>query len=283
VTQDKDRGSLGDERGLRSLDGGRAALGRVTTNSLPSGASDDPTYDSYVGGMPRLRLVQPERSLLGQAAEALVPPGRSLSRRPENRSARRGGLGVIGPDRVLRSPVSGAGGSDVGALTHALVSTHAPLLDGGLPSDVLARMNEFARALVDANPNRRRVVATEAVGLAYRYLTELAPAPPWRLLGVEFETGRGPVDVAWVHKGDDRVLFDELKTTRIATRKVPTSWSKQVSRYTAAGVEKYGVAFAGVRLLPINAIHLARLSRSSDFWVPVAPTPDDPFRRRSGS
>ncbi|MGY1615913.1 hypothetical protein ACI797_04155 [Geodermatophilus sp. SYSU D00691] len=142
-------------------------------------------------------------------------------------------------------------------------------------------MTEVARGLVKANPNRRRVVAAEAVSLAYRYLTQLAPQTPWRLHGVEFETGQGPVDVAWIHETDGRVLFDELKTTRIATRKVPTSWGSQIRRYTTAGVGRYGAAFAGVRLLPINAPHLARLSQSSAFWVAIAPTPGDPFRLRS--
>ncbi|RBY92679.1 hypothetical protein [Blastococcus sp. TF02A-30] len=139
-------------------------------------------------------------------------------------------------------------------------------------------MTAMAKALLDANFNRRRVIATEAVSLAYRYLSALAPAPPWRLLGVEYETGRGPVDLAWANSEVGLVFFDELKTARTATRRLPGAWEEQTQRYTAAGRARFGAEFVGVRLLPINAMHLARLSSARKPWARLAPTPNDPFR-----
>ncbi len=147
----------------------------------------------------------------------------------------------------------------MGLLTHTLVSTHVPLVLSGAPVDLLPRMSKMARGLLDANPNRRRVVAAAAVGLAYRYLSTLVPGAPWLLHGVEFECGAGPVDVAWVNADDGRVLFDELKTSRTATRRMPSGWVEQVRRYAAAGLATYGPAFAGVRLLPLNRPDLARV------------------------
>ncbi len=99
------------------------------------------------------------------------------------------------------------------------------------PEELLSRMTGLARGLLDANWNRRRVLAAEAVSLAHKYLTRLAPTAPWRLLGVEYETGNGAVDLAWEHDSDGRVLFDELKTSRVATNKVPQGWLEQVRRY----------------------------------------------------
>lgn len=246
--------------------------------------TDDSTNDTVTGaveqrpdGRPRLSIVPPptrDAAAPREGGGAAGPAGSPLRQR--------GGLAVIGPVRLMRSALSGKESTDLGLLTHTLVSTHAPLVADGLPADVLARMTELARGLLDANPNRRRVVAAEAVGLAYRYLSDLSPRAPWLLLGVEFETGSGPVDVAWVHGDSGHVLFDELKTTRAATGKVPDKWREQVFRYAAAGRSQYGSDFAGVRLLPLNAMRLARVTRSAQRWVSSAPTAQEPLRSKGG-
>lgn len=194
----------------------------------------------------------------------------------------RTGLAVIGPSRVLRTALSGRHGSDLGVLTHALVSTHAPLLVSSLDrEDLLPRLNAMARGLLDANWNRRRVVAAEAVSLAHKYLTRIAPSSPWRLLGVEVETGDGVVDLAWEHE-DGRVVFDELKTTRVATSKVPEDWLGQVRRYAAAGAAQHAGSFTGVRLLPLNRMHLARLVAASGRIVRLSPTTSEPLSEKGG-
>ncbi len=183
---------------------------------------------------------------------------------------------------MLRASLSGRGGSDLGVLTHALASTHAPLLAMVPPEELLSRMTGLARGLLDANWNRRRVLAAEAVSLAHKYLTRLAPAEPWRLLGVEYETGDGAVDLAWEHGEDGRVLFDELKTSRVATNKVPQGWLEQVRRYAAAGAAQRPASFVGVRLLPLNRMHLARLVSATGPAVRLSPTTSEPLNERGG-
>ena len=143
-------------------------------------------------------------------------------------------------------------------------------------------MNQAARSLLDANWNRRRVIAAETVGLAHQYLTVLAPGAPWRLVGVEVETGRGPVDLVWANDIDGRVLFDEIKTSRQPTRAVPNKWAQQVRRYAEGGLAQHGEAFAGVRLLPIDAMHLARLVTGVAPSVRIAPTASEPLRMVGG-
>jgi hypothetical protein len=277
VSTDCDNRDPGRRLEAASPVGGRPlAFGDRPTFAL----TDDSTNDTVAhaveprpNGRPRLSIVP------SPALDAAAPrESAGTAGTAESAAHTRGGLAVIGPARLLRSSLSGKESTDLGLLTHTLVSTHAPLVADGLPADVLARMTALARGLLDANPNRRRVVAAEAVGLAYRYLSDLAPRAPWLLLGVEFETGSGPVDVAWVHGDSGHVLFDELKTTRAASGKVPDKWREQVFRYAAAGRLEYGSDFAGVRLLPLNAMRLARLTRSAQRWVSVAPTAPEPFR-----
>jgi len=183
---------------------------------------------------------------------------------------------------VLRVPLSGRDGTDLGILTHALVTTHAPLLTTLSSEQLLRRMHGLARNLLDANWNRERVVAAEAVSLAHRYLTRLTPSAPWRLLAVECETGDGIVDVVWVDAEGGQVFFDELKTSRIATRKVPEGWLAQVRRYAAAGATQYPSLFLGVRLLPVNRMHLACFVTPNGLTVRLSPTSSDPLREKGG-
>ena len=197
-------------------------------------------------------------------------------------SATHSGVAVIGPARILRSPLSGKNSSDLGLLTHTLVSTHAPLIAGGLPQDLVPQMYELAHGLLDANSNRRRVLAVQAAGLAYRYLNRLALSAPFQLLGVEYETGNGPVDVAWVHGENGRVVFDELKTSRVATQKMPKHWTAQVRRYAAAGQVQHGDAFVGVRLLPLDRWHLARFFPATGPSVALSSAPTELLRGLGG-
>jgi hypothetical protein len=190
---------------------------------------------------------------------------------------------VIVNASTLSSPLSGTGAGHLGVLTHTLIATHVPLLTcGATVADLVPPMVEVAHRLLDANTNRRHVVAVEAVSLARRYLTQGAPTTPWSLLGVEFDTGNGPVDLAWRHP-DGRVFFDEIKTSRIAGGQVAPSWMQQVHRYSNAGMATFGDAFIGTRLLPLSQMRLARLVTKPR--VPaqrLAPTPADPFRAAGG-
>ncbi|QWZ07716.1 hypothetical protein KRR39_20350 [Nocardioides panacis] len=194
-----------------------------------------------------------------------------------------GSLGVLMPSLPLRSPVSGTGASDVGVLTHALVAAHVGLrVNNQYPENLIERLFAFSEALVNANPNRRRVIATEASGLAFRYLTRLAPVDPWNVLGVEYDTeGGGRVDVAWFHTVDGSVMFDELKTSRVATV-MPKGWVAQARRYSVAGAATFGDHFVGTRLVPIDVMRLARLVPSVGLPVPISPRRGNPTRPTAG-
>lgn len=204
--------------------------------------------------------------------------------RPAGRNGR-SYLGVIMNNSTLRRPVSGVSSSDVGMVVHALIGTHAPLVAAGEAAvAVLPRMEQMARSLVQANANRRAVVAAQCVGLAHRYLAQLVPGDDWRLLGVEWDTGHGPVDVAWVHKATGAVLFDEIKTSRISGQKISANWRAQVNRYNAGGKEMFGDIFVGTRLLPLSAMRLARLTMGSGIpSIPLAPIVGDPLRWPNGA
>jgi len=120
-----------------------------------------------------------------------------------------------------------------------------------------------------------RVQAADAIGLARTYLTTMVPAPPWRLLGTEFECGRGPVDLAWVH-ADGWVFYDEIKTGPAPV--ISVKWLTQVERYTSGGTKLHGAAFMGTRLIPLAGPAAPRLiARVGHPTRLIAPSPRAPF------
>lgn len=183
---------------------------------------------------------------------------------------------------------TGRNTTDLGTLTHALIGSHAHFIthpalgdecSPEVPGDLLQRMYAVAYAVIDANPNATRVLATEAASLANRYLNEFPPAAPWRLLGVEYDTGNGPVDLAWFNDTTGGVFFDEVKTSRVSTgRQMPPKWLDQTNRYTTAGAARFGEAFLGTRLVPLMAADMARLVRHRRPVVRLAPTAAEPLR-----
>ncbi|GIM63356.1 hypothetical protein Pve01_80240 [Planomonospora venezuelensis] len=207
------------------------------------------------------------------------PSSPSLKRRG------RGSLGVLMPTLLPSRPTfTGRGTSDVGSLTHGLIGSHVQSLTAReatvvVPGDLLARMYAVAYAVIDANPNATRVLATEAASLAYLYLTEFPPAGSWRLLGVEFDTGDGPVDLAWVNDRTGDVFFDEVKTSRVSNGRQPSpTWVAQAHRYSMAGSAQFGEAFLGTRLVPLMAANTTRLVRSLKPVVLLDPTVVEPLR-----
>lgn len=197
----------------------------------------------------------------------------------------RGSLGVLMPTVLPSRPTfTGRGTADVGSLTHGLIGSHVQSLTVAgatvvVPGDLLERMFAVAYAVIDANPNATRVLATEAASLASRYLCEFPPALPWRLLGVEYETGDGRVDLAWVNDETGEVFFDEVKTSRVITgRQVPPTWLEQAHRYAAAGASRFGAAFLGTRLVPLMAADTTRLVRTGKPTVLLAPTAVEPLK-----
>lgn len=214
---------------------------------------------------------------------AVVPPkqpGRGAGGLPR--------LGVLMP--TLLEPghrFTGTAPTDVGSLTHLLIATHAaaasaPAIsaeDGSCsgPAVSLESLYAIGYAAVEANPNRTQVIVTQAASLAYRYLTAYLPQG-WVLLGGEYDCGpRGRVDVAWQHPDREVVIFDEVKTSRVRTTTPPPTWLTQTRRYTAAGVARFGLRFAGTRLLPLQNMGLAWLVGDGLPVTRIRPTAADPF------
>lgn len=226
----------------------------------------------------RIEALRLERSEVSGTNPAIKSTGFSVGRGEGSPY-----LGVLVKSSTLARPLSGSGAGHLGLLTHLLVATHAPRLSPGVSgADLVPSMVEVANRLIAASTNRRRAVAAEAVSLARGYLSNCAPAAPWVLLGVEFDTGDGPVDVAWQDPGG-RVFFDEIKTSRITGGQVAPSWMQQVHRYSKAGNAQFGDAFIGTRLLPLSRMRLARLVTAPFVAsTPLAPTPAEPFRAIGG-
>ncbi|MGY1632946.1 hypothetical protein ACI784_14685 [Geodermatophilus sp. SYSU D01186] len=138
------------------------------------------------------------------------------------------------------------------------------------------RIHDLAGALVDGdNVNRRRVLLSTAAGHAATYLRRLTPTG-WALLGCEFDTGNGRVDLAWQH-GDGRVFFDEVKTVNRPIGLLTSSWVDQAARYARGGKDRYGAAFVGVRLLPIGSLHCTALVRADGTFSRLSPTSVEPL------
>lgn len=181
---------------------------------------------------------------------------------------------------------SGRNPSDVGSIAHWLVGTHVSLVTNRSESDahvspgLLAALHACATSMVSdaSTPNRRRVVATEAAGFAYRYLVGLVPAWPWRFIDVEYDTGDGLVDMAWQHRRTGQVFFDELKTTRLPGGRVPQNWLAQARRYATAGRARFGDAFLGTRLVPLHALATVWLVQPVTAPARLAPTLAEPVR-----
>ncbi len=185
-------------------------------------------------------------------------------------------LGVLVPPFALPRSLSGYRPQDAGILTHALIAMLVPELPRLTPVTLPERIHDLAGALVGGdNVNRRRVLLSTAAGHAATYLRRLAPTS-WSLLGCEFDTGNGRVDLAWQHE-DGRVFFDEVKTVNRPVAVLTPSWVDQAARYARGGETRFGAQFVGVRLLPIGALHCSALVGGDGRSSVLTPTSADPL------
>jgi len=160
----------------------------------------------------------------------------------------------------LRRPVTADRPTDVGTVTHAVAALLADeartLSDGEIADRVVA---VAGRLVVNKVASRRRAVWFEAVGHASMYLRCLVPPSGWALIGAEHPSGAGPVDLAWEHPLLG-VVYDELKTTGHGGVTDPGSANvAQAARYAAAGAERHGDRFLGVRLIVLGGLRASRL------------------------
>jgi hypothetical protein len=173
--------------------------------------------------------------------------------------------------------VSAAKAIGVGTLAHVVIGLLAPTDDlspARLADTCWALAHELA-----APSTRTRGNAVLAAGFAVEYLRSLRPVAPWRVLGVEYDTGAGRADVAYRNSRTGAVLFDEVKTTHVPFAQPSPEWLDQARRYATAGAERFGTRFRGTRLLPLGSRHLATLVSGNSRVAPLAPTPDEPLRQ----
>lgn len=180
------------------------------------------------------------------------------------------------PPFPLPRSLSGYRPQDAGILTHALIALLASELPRLTSVTLPERIHDLAGALVSGdNVNRRRVLLSTAAGHAATYLRRLAPTT-WSLLGCEFDTGNGRVDLAWQHD-DGRVFFDEVKTVNRPVNALTPSWIEQAARYARGGSDLYDAQFVGVRLLPIGSLHCAAIVQADATVARLSPTPAQPL------
>lgn len=172
----------------------------------------------------------------------------------------------------------------VGTLTHRLISEHARLVeDANSVATLLAVVHASAKFHVPASTKpTNRILVGQATGLAVRYLTEVAPTSPWKLVGTETRLGLGRADVVWADT-NGLILIDEIKVGATAVR-VDDNWITQCRTYLAGARTEYGPRVIGVRLVPLAARHLITLVSVDGRQVSLHPTPQDPCRQaRSNS
>ena len=183
------------------------------------------------------------------------PPGRGHPARVKHRPRPSAG----GTPLECSCPVSlsrrtcGYRPQDVGPVTHAAIAIIAPHLRELSPVDPPEHVLDVRGALVNGeNVNRRRVLMLTAAGHAANYLRRFAPAPPWDLLGCEFDTGGGRTDLAWQHSVTGEVFFDEVKTHNRSIYELASQVVAQAKRQGDGGLAQFGPLFKGVRILPFG-------------------------------
>ncbi len=147
----------------------------------------------------------------------------------------------------------------IGDRTHRIC---ALVLATGIETDRLERTGQIvgaARQVLSQHPigRRARAALVECSSAAACYINRFAPGDDWEFLGSEVQLGDGRIDLGFRHRGTDQRLIDEIKVGM--GRHLDASLRPQVDRYVDAGVEKWGDAFAGVRMCALSAPRTSRL------------------------
>lgn len=158
--------------------------------------------------------------------------------------------GVAGP---LTSAVSQQGAL-VGQVIADLARQRRPVAT----NDGAAILRAVDRVLAGRKNRRALTGARQAIALfAAGYLRKMMPPAGWQCLGAEVETtGGGRIDLVWRapdSESEALVLFDELKAQSIPTRLLVSGPNAaQLDRYLAAGRDRFGARFIGVRLISLR-------------------------------
>lgn len=186
---------------------------------------------------------------------------------------------VILPSGRVQAPIDVTRATGVGSLAHLVISLLAPAAKES-PARTSDACLALAHQLAAPSP-RSKANAVLAAGFANEYLLTVRPSPAWTVLGVEYDTGDGRVDLAYRNAMTEVVFFDEIKTTHVPSAVLNRDWISQAHRYAAAGMAKLGLCVAGTRLTPLGSRHLTALVTADGRVRQFTPSTDAPLPVRT--
>lgn len=187
---------------------------------------------------------------------------------PRRPAAPRPNAAIRGPEfggRRLRNP------ADVGVAVHAVV---ADLLQQGVTSPTQVELlAAVGRHLRDPNVLSARAVGhTQLLCHVAVYFRFFAPRPQWVLVDTEMPVGPVRFDVLW-RTSSGWYFADELKSTPPMSLTPADPLTGQLARELAAGQERFGETFAGVRLLALGAPARSLIVHHNGALAPITEEP----------
>ena len=146
----------------------------------------------------------------------------------------------------------------VGDRAHRIV---AEVLHEGVQSERHARtlqITRHAKAIFQDNPvsYRPREALFDAVTAAGVYLHRFLPLTPWKVSGIEVQSGQSRLHLTFCNGGVGN-LIDEMKLG--VGRYGESAVREQIDRHLEIGQHRWGSSFLGVRLCAIHEPHQSRL------------------------
>ncbi len=157
---------------------------------------------------------------------------------------------------------------EIGRRTHALVAAFCRSGVAPEPTRVwVTTCKVFAASPMSVNHGARQRAACAVGSYFARFHRE-----QWEFVGAEVDLGTGRVDLAW-RTPESWFVLDELKMGGLGDVVDDADTVRQVARYAAAGSERWGEQFAGVRLLPLTAPGRALFCPPQSVRIPLRDAP----------
>lgn len=148
--------------------------------------------------------------------------------------------------------------TESGRRVHRLVAAALEAERDGEHFDVVAAVRTMFRA-APLGAGATHALRFRCSSAANVYLLRCRPLG-WDLVGVEVRLGAAVADLVW--SDGDRFVIDELKSG--APRARGGRVADQLTRLACGGTERWGAAFAGVRLVPLAAPRTTSFHRLID-------------------
>lgn len=155
--------------------------------------------------------------------------------------------------------------TQVGMLVHRIVAELVTQTRAPSPKMITQAVDSCLSRFrpIEARAHRQNVAG--AVGCYFRHLL---PPAQFRFYGAELHLGPGRVDLVWADPAG-RILVDEIKTGQPGSLRT-TRTRDQVGAYRDCGLQVWGEAFLGVRLLCTGSPHSSRFIHADGHAVPLA-------------